>query len=67
MEFLKKIFRESGTKDESYLTHIKKAKQLESRLETKIQRYSALAQKINADLLCDEENPLAESGDEQVR
>ena len=49
-----------------FASQIKKAKQLESRLETKIQRYSVLAQKINADLLCDEENPLMESGDEQV-
>jgi len=43
----------------------KKAKTLESRLETKIQRYSSMAQKINADFLCDEENPLLESRDEQ--
>lgn len=43
----------------------KKAKLLESRLETKIQKYSSLAQKINADFLCDEENPLVESNDEQ--
>ena len=43
----------------------KKAKLLESRLETKIQKYSSLAQKINADFLCDEENPLIESNDEQ--
>lgn len=48
-----------------FTSEIKKAKTLESRLENKIQRYSTLAQKINADLLCDEENPLIESTDEQ--
>ena len=49
-----------------FASEIKKAKSLEARLENKIQRYSALAQKINADLLCDEENPLIESNDEKV-
>jgi len=38
---------------------------LEARLETKVQKYSSLAQKINADFLCDEENPLIESKEEQ--
>lgn len=38
---------------------------LESKLEAKIQKYSSLAQKINADFLCDEENPLLESSDEK--
>ena len=28
MEFLKKIFKDGSTKDESYQTHLKKAKQL---------------------------------------
>eukprot|EP00602_Paraphysomonas_sp_CaronLab_P000515 CAMPEP_0185019638 /NCGR_PEP_ID=MMETSP1103-20130426/2256_1 /TAXON_ID=36769 /ORGANISM="Paraphysomonas bandaiensis, Strain Caron Lab Isolate" /LENGTH=223 /DNA_ID=CAMNT_0027550065 /DNA_START=38 /DNA_END=706 /DNA_ORIENTATION=- len=41
------------------------AKSLESRLETKIQRYASLAQKISADFLCDEENPLLENKEEQ--
>ena len=49
-----------------FASEIKKAKVLEARLESSIQRYSALAQKINADLLCDEENPLIESNDEKV-
>ena len=49
-----------------FASEIKKAKILEARLENRIQRYSALAQKINADLLCDEENPLIESNDEKV-
>ena len=49
-----------------FASEIKKAKVLEARLENKIQRYSVLAQKINADLLCDEENPLVESNDEKV-
>jgi iron-sulfur cluster repair protein YtfE (RIC family) len=43
-----------------------KAKQLESKLESKIQKYSAMAQKINADFLCDEEIPFVESKDEQA-
>lgn len=42
-----------------------KAKVLESRLEAKVQKYSTLAQRINADFLCDEENPLLESKEEQ--
>lgn len=42
-----------------------KAKALESGLERKVQSYSAIAQKINANFLCDEENPLIESNDEQ--
>ena len=44
----------------------RKAKNLESRLEKKIQSYSTCAQKINADFLCDEENPLMENNEEQV-
>ena len=43
----------------------RRAKTLESRLESKVQKYSSLAQKINADFLCDEENPLIESKEEQ--
>ena len=43
----------------------RRAKTLEARLETKVQKYSSLAQKINADFLCDEENPLIESKEEQ--
>ena len=43
----------------------RRAKVLESRLETKIQRYTSLAQKINADFLCDEENPLTEGSEER--
>lgn len=43
-----------------------KAKQLEARLEKKVQSYSTIAQKINANFLCDEENPLIENDDEQV-
>jgi hypothetical protein len=42
------------------------AKKLESRLETKVQRYSTLAQKINADFLCDEENPMIDGKEEQA-
>lgn len=42
-----------------------KAKTLEARLERKVQNYSSIAQKINANFLCDEENPLMESVDEQ--
>ena len=34
------------------------AKAVEARLESSVQRYAMLAQKINADFLCDEENPL---------
>ena len=49
----------------TFQSQIKKAKLLESKLEAKIQKYSSLAQKINADFLCDEENPLIESSDEQ--
>lgn len=43
----------------------RRAKVLEARLETKVQRYSSLAQKINADFLCDEENPLVEGEEER--
>lgn len=43
----------------------RRAKALESRLEAKVQKYSSIAQKINADFLCDEENPLIESKEEQ--
>lgn len=43
-----------------------KAKTLEARLEKKVQNYSTIAQKINANFLCDEENPLIESDDEQL-
>lgn len=43
----------------------RRAKVLEARLETKVQKYSSLAQRINADFLCDEENPLLESKEEQ--
>jgi len=42
-----------------------KAKILESRLESKIQKYSSVAQKINAEFLCDEENPLMASNEER--
>jgi len=45
-------------------TQIKKAKNLESKLEAKVQKYSYIAQRINADFLCDEENPLMESKEE---
>lgn len=40
---------------QSWDTLYRRAKLLESRLETKVQRYSSLAQRINADFLCDEE------------
>jgi len=43
----------------------RRAKALEARLENRVQSYSSLAQRINADLTCDEENPLIESGEEQ--
>lgn len=43
----------------------RRAKALEARLEGKVQRYASLAQKINADFLCDEENPLLENREEQ--
>lgn len=34
-------------------------------MESKVQKYASLAQKINADFLCDEENPLLENREEQ--
>jgi Golgi SNAP receptor complex protein 1 len=43
----------------------RRAKTLEARLETRVQRYSSLAQKINASLMCDEENPLTGGSEEQ--
>jgi Golgi SNAP receptor complex protein 1 len=52
----------SGT---SWDALLKRAKYLEGRLEINVQKYSALAQKINADFLCDEENPLMDSKEEQ--
>ena len=42
-----------------------RAKTLESRLETKIQKYSSAAQKIDAEFLCDEENPLIKNSEER--
>ncbi len=42
----------------------KQAKYLEAKLEAEIQSYSSIAQKINADFLCDEENPLLDSKEE---
>lgn len=33
--------------------------------QAKVQKYSYIAQRINADFLCDEENPLIESKEEQ--
>jgi hypothetical protein len=41
------------------------AKLLEARLESRVQSYSSLAQRINADLICDEENSLIDSNEEQ--
>ena len=38
---------------------------MESRLESKIQRYSLVAQKINAEFLSDEENSLMGSNEER--
>jgi Golgi SNAP receptor complex protein 1 len=46
-------------------TYHARAKLLEARLEKKVQNYSSIAQRINADFLCDEENPLIEDADEQ--
>lgn len=43
----------------------KQAKYLEGKLESEIQVYSSVAQKMNADFLCDEENPLLDSKEEQ--
>ena len=42
-----------------------RAKTLEARLETKIQKYSSAAQKIDAEFLCDEENPLMKNSEER--
>jgi hypothetical protein len=36
----------------------RRTKAVESKLEASVQKYASLAQKINADFLCDEENPL---------
>jgi hypothetical protein len=44
----------------------RRAKVLEARLENRVQSYSSLAQRINADLTCDEENALIESAKEQA-
>jgi len=43
----------------------RKARSLEGQLEKKIQAYSSLSQRINANFLCDEENPLMEGDEEQ--
>ena len=42
----------------SWVESHRNAKAVEARLESSVQRYAMLAQKINADFLCDEENPL---------
>lgn len=34
-------------------------------IQSRVQKYSSLAQRINADLCCDEESPLIESKEEQ--
>ncbi len=42
-----------------------RAKTLESRLESNIQKYSSIAQRINADFSYDEEDPLIDNKEEQ--
>lgn len=59
-------YNSNGNKQSNWESLHSKAKTLEARLEKKVQNYSAIAQKINADFLCDEENPLIESNDEQI-
>jgi len=44
---------------------VSKSKGLEVKLEKKIQTYSSLSQRINANFLCDEENGLLEGHEEQ--
>eukprot|EP00605_Chrysophyceae_sp_TOSAG23-4_P000196 GSChrysophyteH1.ASY1.ANO1.232.1 assembled CDS len=45
----------------------RRAKVLEARLETRVQSYSSIAQKVNADLRYhDEENPLLDSNEEEA-
>mmetsp|Transcript_13394 Transcript_13394/g.18349 ORF Transcript_13394/g.18349 Transcript_13394/m.18349 type:complete len:202 (-) Transcript_13394:311-916(-) len=56
----------ANTKNNQWDSLHSKAKSLESRLEKKVHTYSTIAQRINADFLCDEENPLIENHDEQV-
>jgi hypothetical protein len=43
----------------------RRAKQLEARLESRVQSYSSLAQRINASLSVDEENPLLDSNKDE--
>ena len=53
----------------SFETIHRRAKMLEARLESRVQSYSSLAQKFNADLgygQNDEENSLLDSGEEQA-
>ena len=51
-------------KDNTWNIYHNKAKNLELRLESKLQKYTSLAQKINADFLCYEESPLLDSNEE---
>lgn len=51
--------------NQSFSSLHRRAKMLEARLENRVQSYSSIAQKINADLMCDEENPLIGGGEEQ--
>jgi len=57
-----------ATQGSSFSALHRRAKALEARLENRVQSYSSLAQRINADLTCDEENPLmsGESGEEHA-
>jgi len=55
-----------ATQGSSFSALHRRAKALEARLENRVQSYSSLAQQINADLTCDEENPLMGSGEEQT-
>ena len=56
----------NNNKASQWDTYHARAKLLEARLEKKVQNYSSIAQRINADFLCDEENPLIEDSDEQM-
>ena len=59
------LMASSSSSSSAWIESHRAAKAIEARLEAAVQRYASIAQKINADFLCDEENPLLLSTEEQ--
>ena len=50
----------------SWSSLLQRAKLLESRLEGNVSRFGTISQKVNADFLCDEENPLVDREEQDL-